>query len=234
MRHARAFARCLFVFCFPLMLLTTAVRLEASSVPIYEYGFDKYSISEVTRIDRAQLSAVARRLVDYFNSRTETPQITIVNQNGDEFELFHDYELIHLEDVKGLLQLDCGVQVASLACIIAYVLLFLFWQRGRWQDLARGVRQGCALTLALIAGLGIASLLSFERLFIQFHLISFSNRYWLLDPGKDYLIMLFPEGFWQDVALFCGGAVAAAALLLGGVAWAVPLLYERRKPASSL
>jgi len=223
----RVVACSLFIICFPLLLLTSTIRCAASSIHIYEYAFDKYGISEVTKIERAQLSEIGRRLIDYFNSRVETPQMNVANQYGEESELFHDYELIHLRDVKGLFQLDYRIQVASLAYIVIYSLLFLLWTKGRWQNLAKQITWGSALTLALIAMLGIASIFNFEQLFVQFHLISFSNPYWMLDPSKDYLIMLFPEGFWQDIAFLGGGAIAVEALLLGGIAWAVPFIHKR-------
>ena len=227
MKIARVAARWLFIICFPLLLLTSTVRLSASSIHVYEYAFDKYGISEVTKIERGQLSEIGRRLVDYFDSEVETPQIKVVNKYGEEFELFHDYELVHLRDVKGLFQLDYRIQVASLAYIVIYSLLFLLWKKGRWQSLAKQITWGSALTLALIAVLGIASIFNFEQLFVQFHLISFSNPYWMLDPSKDYLIMLFPEGFWQDIAFLGGGAIVVEALLLGGIAWAVPFIHKR-------
>ena len=227
MKIARVAARWLFIICFPLLLLTSTVSLSASSIHVYEYAFDKYGISEVTKIERGQLSEIGRRLVDYFDSEVETPQIKVVNKYGEEFELFHDYELVHLRDVKGLFQLDYRIQVASLAYIVIYSLLFLLWKKGRWQSLAKQITWGSALTLALIAVLGIASIFNFEQLFVQFHLISFSNPYWMLDPSKDYLIMLFPEGFWQDIAFLGGGAIAVEALLLGGIAWAVPFIHKR-------
>ena len=222
----------LFIIFFSLLLLTSTVRFGASSTHIYEYGFDKYGISEVTKIDRAQLGEVARRLTDYFTSEMETPQIKIVNKYGEEFELFHDYELIHLRDVKGLFQLDYLVQRISLAYIIIYTSLFLLWRKGRWQDLAKGVTRGCALTLILIAVVGIASIFGFEQLFIQFHYLIFgdpSSSPWMLDPSKDYLIMMFPGEFWRDIAFFGGGTIVAEALLLGGIAWAIPFIQRRRK-----
>jgi integral membrane protein (TIGR01906 family) len=219
----------LFIICFPLLLLTSTIRCAANSLHFYEYAFDKYGISQVTKVEGAQLSEVARRLIDYFNSRVETPQINVVNEDGEEFELYHDYELVHLRDVKGLLQMDYRIQLASLAYIVVYSLLFLLWKKGRWQSLAKGITRGCALALALIAALGVASIFDFEQLFIQFHLISFSNPYWMLDPSKDYLIMLFPEDFWRDTAFLGGAAIAVEALFLGGLAWAVPFIYKRRK-----
>ena len=222
----------LFVVCFFLLLLTSTVRCGINSTHIYEYGFDKYGISEVTKIDRAQLSEVARTLIDYFNSKVEAPQIKVVDTYGEEFELFHDYELSHLKDVKGLFQVDYLAQRIVLGYIIIYALFFLLWWKGRWQDLAKGVTRGCALTLVLIAALGIASIFGFEQLFIQFHYLIFGDPAtspWMLDPSKDYLIMLFPEGFWQDIAFFGAGAIVAEALLLGGIAWAVPFIQRRHK-----
>jgi integral membrane protein (TIGR01906 family) len=223
----------LFIICFPFLLLTSTVHLQVNSTHIYEYGFNKYEISGVTGIDDSQLSLVATRLIDYFNSRVETPQIKVV-KDGREFELFHDYELIHIEDVKGLFQLDYLVLGIVLAYIVIYALLFLLWKKGRWQDLAKAVTRGSILTLGLIAVLGIVSIFSFQWLFIQFHHISFSNPYWMLDPSRDYLIMLFPPGFWQDVAIIGAGAIAAEALLLGVIAWAVPFIHQRRSFGTKL
>jgi integral membrane protein (TIGR01906 family) len=218
----------IFIICFPLLLLTSTIRLLVNSTYVYEYGFDKYEIGEDTGIDESQLSQVATRLIDYFNSRVETPQIQVV-KDGREFELFHDYEIIHLKDVKGLLQLDYLLQGILFAYVVTYALLFLFWKRGRRQDLAKGITRGSILTLGLIAVFGIASIVSFQWLFIQFHHISFNNPYWMLDPSRDYLIMLFPPGFWKDVAIIGGGAIAVESLLLGAIAWAVPFVHQRRK-----
>ena len=221
----------LFAICLPLLLLTTTVRLGVSSVHTYEYSFNKYNISQVTGIDKAQLSEVARKLVDYFNSEVETPQIKVINEGGVEFELFQENEqnceLTHLEDVKRLFQVDYRVQEIVLAYVIIYVLLFLLWWKGRWQDLAKGIRRGCALSLALIAVVGIASIfINFEQLFIQFHQFAFHNLCWM---STGYLPRLFPEPFWQNVAFFGAGTIAAEALLLGGIAWAVPFIHQRRK-----
>lgn len=227
MRVARAAAWWLFVICLPLLLISSAARIEMNSSRIYEYGFDKYGVSQVTRLERSQLSEIAERLIDYFNSRTDTPQMTVVDRDGRQFDLFHDYELIHLEDVRGLFRAGYGIQAASLAYLILYILLVLLWERRSWEDLAKATTQGCAATLGLIAVLGVAAAFSFERLFLQFHLISFSNPYWMLNPSTDYLIMLFPSGFWQDVALIGGGIIAGESLLLGSVARAAPSIHRR-------
>ena len=65
--------------------------------------------------------------------------------------------------------------------------------------------------------LGLGILLNFDQLFLQFHLFSFSNEYWQLDPTRDYLIMLFPQGFFFDAATLCALATGGGAVVLGGV-----------------
>ena len=230
MKIARAIAYWIFVICWPVLLVTSTIHLGVSNIHTYEYSFEKYEVSQSTGIDETQLNQVARRLVDYFNSRVDTPRIT-VTKNGDEIELFHDYELVHLEDVRGLFQIDFRLQVASLGYIALYVLLFL-WRKGRWQDLAKGITRGCALTLGLIAVLGIASIFNFEQLFVQFHYLIFgdpSSSPWMLDPSKDYLIMLFPPEFWQNIAFLGGATIAIEALLLGGISWIVPFIQRRHR-----
>lgn len=218
----------LFIVCLPIFLCTTTARCAVNSIHLYEYGFNKYNVGQVTALDNKQLNEIATRLIDFFNSKVDTPQMRVTNIYGEEFELFHDYELTHLNDVNKLFRSNFLLQGISLGYIIVYILLFFLWIKGRWQDLAKGVMRGCALTLVLVAAVGIASIFFFEQMFIQFHLVVFPNLYWLLDPSKDYLIMLFPEGFWMDIAYFGVGAIIVEALLLGGLAWAVPFIWRKR------
>jgi integral membrane protein (TIGR01906 family) len=226
----------LFVVSLPLLFLTSTVWLGVNSTRLYEYGFDRYGVSEDTGISREQLDNVAKRLVDYFSFRVETPQVMVVTEGGEEIPLFQEddqnRELTHLADVRRLFQFAHRVQLASLAYIVIYSLLFLLWWKGRWQDLAKGIRWGCALTLALIAVLGIASVfVDFERLFFQFHYLAFDNPWWV---SSGYLPRLFPEQFWQDIGILGAGAIAAEALIAGGVAWAVPVLYRKHRGLSQV
>jgi integral membrane protein (TIGR01906 family) len=85
--------------------------------------------------------------------------------------------------------------------------------------------------MGLMVILAIWAFFGFERLFILFHLVSFTNEYWILDPARDYLIRLFPGGFFYDAALFGFGAIMLEALLIGGIAFGILRLigWEKRE-----
>jgi integral membrane protein (TIGR01906 family) len=88
---------------------------------------------------------------------------------------------------------------------------------------------GGSITLTLMLALGLGTLLGFDQLFLQLHLISFTNSFWQLNPATDYLIMLVPRGFWYEATLFCALATVTGALILTGVGGVY--LKRARKPA---
>ena len=231
MKIVSSIAAKLFIISVSLTLVTSTIQLEINSVRLYEYGFDKYAVSEDTGIDGQQLTEVARTLVDYFNYKIDTPQLTVQGRSGEEFLLYQEdeqnRELTHLADVRHLFRLNSLILLVSLAYLAGYVLAFLLWIKGRWWYLATGVRYGCVLTLAVMVIMGLTTVLvDFEQLFFQFHHLVFSNPWW---ASTGYLPRLFPEYFWEDVALLGAVSMATGALLLGGVAWVIPMLYLRKK-----
>jgi len=210
-------ARWLFIFSLPPLIISAVINFEFNSMWLYENGFAKYGVGETTGLDEAELEKVARGLIDYFNSSDEYIAIT-VNRGGQKVPLFSEREIIHLKDVKALVEMNRHLLAGTVVYAGIYAGLCLFWRRGRYRRrLARSVVIGSLITLGTIVALGAGSMLfDFNSLFTRFHLIAFTNELWMLDPRKDYLIMLFPEGFWYDASLMLGGIGAAIAGALCG------------------
>ena len=210
-------AKWLFILCLPVLLVTASIGGAVNSLWLYESGFEKYDVSRTTGLADSELENAARGLIGYFNSGEEFINLTVL-KDGKPFPLFNQREVIHLKDVKGLIWLDYLVLLGTLIYTLAYAGVCLFWRRQRyWRRLAQAVVGGSGITLALMVALGLGALLNFDQLFLQFHLISFTNEFWQLDPTKDYLIMLFPQGFWYDTTLFCALATLFGAGVLAGV-----------------
>ena len=218
MRILGIVAKWLFILCLPVLLLTASLGGAVNSLWLYKYGFQKYDVSQTTGLTEVELEKAGKGLISYFNSGEEHISLTVVKED-QPFELFNQREIIHLKDVKGLIRLDYWVLLGTLVYTLGYAGVSLFWRRRRyWRRLAWGMVGGSGITLALMLALGLGTLLGFEQLFLQFHLISFTNPFWQLDPSKDYLIMLFPGGFWYDATLLCALTTVAGALILSGVA----------------
>lgn len=211
MKALTAITSILFVICIPMLLLTTDLRFAANDIRLYEYGFNKYEVSAATGLDNEELLSVADQMVTYFNSDEESLDIDLFNQR----------EVTHLKDVKGLIQLAYRLQLASLAYIVVYIVINFVLRRGAfWRGLARRLIWGSGATIALLAVLGLWAVIAFDSLFLLFHLVSFSNELWQLSPG-DKLLLLFPQGFFNDAALFVAAAAIGEAIIIGGVAWGV-------------
>ena len=215
MRILSIIAKWLFILCLPILVLTASIGWVANSLWLYKYGFEKYNISQTTGLAEVELEKAATGLISYFKSDEEYISL-IVTKDNEPFVLFNEREVIHLKDVKGLIRLDYRLLLGTLIYVLAYAGVSLFWRKDR-RRLARGMVGGSSITLGLMLALGVGTLLNFDQLFLQFHLFSFTNELWILDPAKDYLIMLFPQGFFYDAALFCGGITAGLAVILGGV-----------------
>ena len=203
----------LFVLALPVLFISVSLCGAVNSLSLYRYGFDRY---QKTSLDSAQLEGVARELVNYFNSDDQAIQI-VVELEGEEVALFSEREIVHLKDVKGLIQLDYKVLWGSLGYIVAFTVGLALWRKRSFRrDLSLVALWGGVFTVALMLALGIAMLVGFERVFLGFHLVSFANDYWML-PSDAYLLNLFPEGFFRDAALFVAGMVLVEALVVGGV-----------------
>jgi integral membrane protein (TIGR01906 family) len=200
----------LFVICIPVLLITTNVRFAVNDIRLYEYGFNKYEVTETTGLDDEELTQTAQRLIDYFNSDEEYTDI----------EVFKEREVEHLKDVKGLIQLVYRLQIGTLIFILIYVAFnFLLLRRALWREIARRLVWGGLATIGLIVILGFLALVGFDDLFLWFHLVSFRNDLWQLSPDA-MLLLMFPQGFFNDATLFLAGGTILEAAVIGGIAWA--------------
>jgi len=211
-------AKWLFILVVPLFLLAIVIQVGShEAIRLYEYKFDKYDsswdITGSTGLKKTTVLVAARELMDYFHSDEDIVQISVV-KNGSEMDLFNEKEKIHLRDVKELMVTGFNLFWISLTYILLYVIYILRFNKQEKPVLIRSLFTGSMLTLELIIVFGIIAAVNPEQAFLQFHLISFDNSFWLLDPTEDYLIMMFPEDYFYDIAIYGIGAIIIEALIL--------------------
>ena len=195
----------------PLFFFSTAVRGVSENLPLYMWGFNRHGVARDLGITPLELEEATQGLIAYFRSPLEPVRVIVRGE-----ELFNERERVHLRDVKGLFVLNRRVQAGALAYILAFIAGNWVWRRKTlWPSTLKALRWGSGLTVFLILLLGVAAVVGFDRLSLAFHMVSFSNPFWQLDPATDKLIVMVSEGFFRDMVLVTFGATALMALAVG-------------------
>lgn len=223
----------LFVLAVPFFLVTSDVRWAFNSLRLYQYDFDKFRITDNTGISHDELMRAARQIRDYFNNDEEFLDVR-VKLNGVDTSIYGPREILHMKDVKGLVIGVYKVQEGAAAYILAFALLgFVAWKREFWRRLARVAFWGSVVTIAFVVIVGLMALVGFGWLFTLFHMLSFANNLWMLDPYTSYLLRMFPFGFWYDSTLYIGLAAIIEALIVGVPSWLALRRFAQPKPSES-
>lgn len=232
MRLAWGLATLLFLLSLPVALMTSNVRwLTISDLSFYQRGYERHYSYQSTGLSKQELDRATREMITYFNSSEEFPRIQVTS-GGRTFPLFDERDSLHLRDVRDLIQLTYRIQEVSLAYVLLFSVALLWRPNGKaLSRLARPWLLGSVFTACLLVVVGAAMMLDFDRLFLQFHLISFSNEFWMLNPATSYLIRMVPQGFFVDLALWVAGLALVQAVVLASLAGGV-LAWQRGKAIS--
>ncbi|MGB9833999.1 MAG: DUF1461 domain-containing protein [bacterium] len=169
--------RILFFLLAPIFFLTLTLSLLAFD-PAYYLSMQKgigYPVTEETRV------------LDYKLAQF------LWNGNGPEdITGFKQKEILHLYDIHNLLRLLVFATLVSGAVFLTSAMLLGFWD----QNFRRILRWSFVFTLSFYFLTGTMLYFFFDWLFLEFHLFTFANDYWVL--GEDYLLYrLFPPEFFQ-------------------------------------
>jgi len=226
-RALRIAAVALFYLALPLALIAANVRFAFSDEHVYEYSIDHYGVPDVTGISRADLIAATDDIRAYFTNDEDYLRTVVHDQDGAVVPLFNAREVLHMHDVKSLVRVIYGLGTVALIYVLAYIVCVVVWaQEESPAMLARRLLQACAGTVVALVLFGVAAFTGgFDALFVKFHELVFSNNYWQLDPARDHLVQMFPEGFWSDATLLLA---VMTVVELAAISW-LSYLYLRRQ-----
>ena len=171
----------------PALMQTTMLRTappEATGFPAEQYG------------------ATAKLITDYLKGEGDFQ--LVFSMNGIAYNAFNEREQTHMADVRTLFSL---CRRFSLGSILLTLVGWLYSRKQRF--FWRIVRRTACCMLALVAILALLAAMDFDRLFILFHQIAFTNNLWLLNPQTDLLIRLMPTQLFIDYAQIIGIVWAA-------------------------
>ena len=218
----RPVAIVIFIGLVPVFLITANVRLVINLPALYSYGSDRYE-DEITRymnIERDDYIDGGRQIRDYFNNDAEELDVRVV-VGGILRSIYSEREVLHMSDVKDLVRGVYRLGELSALYLFAFAVAGMFFEpwRRSLRRTAWHMAMGGAVTLGLVVLVGLGALAGFERLFLAFHEVSFSNDLWQLNPRTDYLIAMFPEGFFFDATILIAVLIIVQSTVLVAPRW---------------
>lgn len=221
-------AGALFILSIPIFLVTSNVRLAFDSLSLYMYGFEQYNVMGTTGFNMNDLMVIAAEIIHYFNSSEELLDVKVY-VGESQFALFNHGEVLHMRDVKELLQTVHRLQLLTGLYILVTLLTMILFTRGRCIRLLSGqILTGSLLSIISLFLGGLGAILGFDQIFDQFHALSFSSGTYTFDPRYNYLTRLFTEGFFMQATLFISLSVMLQALLLAILAFYIRRVVSNR------
>lgn len=114
-------------------------------------------------------------------------------------QFFNQKEISHMRDVKNIF---FKLKLISIAAIFLLVIILgeMAWKKkinkNKLFKILVAILSGEVLIGAILAAI---IFLNFEKSFVVFHQILFSNNNWLLNPATDNLIRMYPQDFFVDI-----------------------------------
>lgn len=197
---------------FILVLFLTSFQIVLYGIPgFYEKEYAKYQVLDDVKMEMKDVLFVTDEMMDYLIDKRDDLVIE-TKVDGQIREFFNDREKLHMEDVKRLfLQ---GLMLRNIALLITVLCLIgLIITKSN----LKGILPKAFVCATIL--IGIVSLLAtlyvsqnFSKVFVQFHLLFFTNDLWILNPETDLMINILPEGFFFDTVKWIGTVFG---LLLG-------------------
>lgn len=201
------------IILFPLIIVISVYQMAAFDISWYEKKFSKLAV--YGELGKERVDSQTENLFAYLRGRRELEKIYYTSR-----------EEAHLRDVK---QIMAMVKLLNIALIFIFSILAVYiLKKANTLAFAKIIFKAGIASVAGMALLILFSFLFFDQLFFLFHKIAFANNYWLLSPEEEFLVVIFPEQLFADMAVRIFMRTLAASFLFIMLASAVILLYKKK------
>lgn len=188
----------------PISLVTSNITYLTNSDWLYNYNWWRNDITTNTGLSIKQLNNGSEQIKNYFIN--DQKKLTLIIKDGrSQRSLYSEREISHMIDVKHIMKtVYINAIFFTFLLILTFISVIFIFRKGSFDILTMSIKISSFIFGLFVIILLVASLTDFTWLFTQFHLMSFSNDLWILDPRTDYLIMMFPERFFLETTLMIG------------------------------
>ena len=209
------------------LLITSFEIAMYADFDVYRQEYEKYDVLSELDMTMDDVMYVTHEMMDYLRGEGDTLSV-VTTVEGQEQDFFNEQDRFHMGEVRELfiggLNIRFGACVAAVLCV-----LFLVITRADIKKVVpRSYWIALGVTGAAVILIGIAAVVDFNAVFVQFHHIFFDNNLWIFDPAEDYMIRMVPEGLFYDMVMRIG-AIFVVSLVVLLVLSFIPKIADRRK-----
>ena len=180
----------------------------------YYSEYAKYNVGIAQSLNENDLHFITKNVLEYLSDRRDNLDFALDKDKAANKDFFSDRDKSHMKDVKKI-YLDLR-NLAVIASIVLAISLFIAFRKPKYKEnIYRFLGIGAILGILPIVILAVLMAVDFNKYFIIFHQIFFTNDLWLLDPQFDNLVNIFPEEFFMDMAVrICSGYIIGLLAIL--------------------
>ena len=196
---------------FMLFIISFSVVFVVFFKPLYYFDIHHLKLVENTHYTYQQIKENYQILIDYqsiFYQGKLVFKDFIMSKGGR----------IHFEEVKRIFEM------VQIVCLLTFcTTTYLVYQQIKRKEY-RFFKLTAIIIVVVPTVLAFLALIDFDRLFITFHQLVFSNNYWIFNPRIDPIINILPESFFMHCLLF----IISIVLISAFICYQIYLYYQRR------
>ena len=212
------------------LLITSFEIAMYSDFDVYRYEYEKYDVLSDLDMNMDDVMYVTHEMMDYLRGKGDTLSV-MTTVEGREQDFFNEQDRFHMGEVRDLfiggLNIRFGACIAAVLCILVLIIT----RADIKKIIPRSYWIALGITGTAVLFLGIAAVVDFDSVFVQFHHIFFDNDLWIFDPAEDYMIRMLPEGLFYDMVMRIGAVFVASLVVLLALSF-IPKILDRKKEIS--
>lgn len=184
------------------VILSISFEIITFSDWIYTYNWSRNNISNNTGLSINELNHSSNSIKDYFKNDLEKLDL-IITQNNNDYHLFKDREIDHMVDVKSIIQSTLLFEKVGGILLIIFLIMLFYNQKLKTieENIRKIILKSFLLWGAFLSIIIFGMMVNFNYTFILFHKLLFRNDLWILNPRTDFLLMMFPQRFFLEIAI---------------------------------
>ncbi|MEG1310840.1 MAG: TIGR01906 family membrane protein [Romboutsia sp.] len=173
----------IFSICFSILIITGIIQFSVGFKQLYYFDIEYLDIPKLSGYSREEIKLNYDYLIDYNlgKEKKEFEMPTIKSSKEGK---------IHFEEVRDIFQ---NIEKIFKICFIISIVGIVINIKNKNIDFLNITSKAL---ISIPALLSLPIIINFEKSFVIFHELMFSNDYWIFDPRLDPVIEILPEEFF--------------------------------------